>query len=178
MISKYMYLEFLLVISDYFKTLDKRTLLYEWFIPFLLGVFCFVPSLLYNTDFLYNIISKSIDFVATLLGFTLATLTLLLSSDKLNATKQYITNTKIGGKQISLYRKIIISYTYLIIIEALLCVTFFLCAIFPYVYIPIPAKILNSIYIVILLHILLVTIRTITELYFVLSKEQTSSNNK
>ena len=76
-----MYLEFIYIIIDYFSTLDRRTVIYEWLIPIVIGVVGGIMSYLFEDVLLYDIIENSIQIIVTLLGFTLATLTLFLTGN-------------------------------------------------------------------------------------------------
>jgi hypothetical protein len=118
----------------------------------------------------YAIIEKSFGYVGTLLGFTLAALTLLLSSDKMKDAKNYLIDRMLHNRQASLYDLVVISYTYLIVVEGILCISFFFAELFDFVYIEKIAIILNSLYVVLLFNVLLATIRTITDMYFILIK--------
>lgn len=118
----------------------------------------------------YAIIDKSFGYVGTLLGFTLAALTLLLSIDKMKEAREYKIDRIIHNRQATLYDLIIISYTYLIVVEGILCLSFFIARMFDFLYIEKIAIALNAIYIVLLFNVLLATIRTITDMYFILIK--------
>ena len=165
-----MYLEFLYIFIDYFVLQKKRVLIFEWGLPALIGLICMAMSYVFDVNTQYAIIEKSFGYVGTLLGFTLAALTLLLSSDKMKEAKEYKINKKIHNKQASLYDLVVISYTYLIVVEGILCLSFFIAQLFEFVYIEKIAIALNAIYIVMLFNILLATIRTITDMYFILIK--------
>lgn len=122
-------------------------------------------------DVFYIVIENSVNVIATLLGFTLAALTLFMTGNaNIEETKKYMTNKKVRGKSISLYRQIIISYSYLIVVEAFLCICFYVGSLFPGMVSCKIALVLNGIYILLLLHVLLVTVRTIKDLYFILIK--------
>ena len=168
-----MYFEFLFVIVDYFSTLNKRIAIYEWGLPILLGITSGILSFVNNNNVLYNIIQNSEPIIATLLGFTLAALTLFLTGNsKIEETKNFITKKKISGKPISLYRLIIVSYSYLILVETILCVGFYIASLFPYntnLYICITA---NSIFIIVMFNTFFTTIRSISDLYFIITKKE------
>ena len=85
-----MYLEFLYIFIDYFSILKRRVLLFEWGFPVMAGATCMVLSYAFDINNQYAIIEKSFGYVGTLLGFTLAALTLLLSSDKMKDAKNYL----------------------------------------------------------------------------------------
>ena len=165
-----MYLEFLYIFIDYLVILKKRVLFFEWGLPAITGVVCMVLSYGFGINSQYAIIDKSFGYVGTLLGFTLAALTLLLSIDKMKEAREYKIDRIIHNRQATLYDLIIISYTYLIVVEGILCLSFFIARMFDFLYIEKIAIALNAIYIVLLFNVLLATIRTITEMYFILIK--------
>ena len=119
-----MYLEFLYVILDYFSVLTKKEKRLEWGLPILLGG---ISLYLYVGDSMqYDFIKNIIGFIGVLLGFTLTALTLILSSERIKSnTQKHPTDRKIRRKTISLYRLIVVSFTYLITMESLLCLFFY-----------------------------------------------------
>lgn len=166
-----MYLEFLYIFLDYFSTLKKRTIVFEWGLPILTGTTCMFLSYLLDINSQYIIIEKSFEYVGILLGFTLAALTLLLSNDKMKDARGYQTDVIIRGRKASLYDLVIISFTYLILIECFLCIGFLIAQLFNFIFIEKLAICLNSLYIILLFNILMTTIRTITDMYFILIKK-------
>lgn len=169
-----MYLEYLLLVFDYFKTLNRKNCLFEIVIPFFIGlaVACcsfFYPEYLSTSKFFDN----SINIIGVLLGFTLAIITFFVASDNKNIenTKKHLTNYIVGNEKISLYRLLIDNYSYLIIIETIICLGFLIGGLF-YFILPLSFQIiLKSIYVVLVIHILLITIRSVTDLYFILIKK-------
>lgn len=163
-----MYLDFIYVILDYFSTLTKKEKWFEWGIPIFLSVVGGIICVSFNLPIQYDIIKEIITFLGVLLGFTLASLTLLLSNDKVRtSTQQYSTQRKIRGKAISLYRLIVVSFSYLIIMETLLCTLYYIGKLFSYFYIGQCSIIPNTIFIILAFNTLLSTIRTTTMLYFI-----------
>lgn len=168
-----MYFEFLFVIGDYISTLTKRVALYEWGIPMVLGITSGVLSSLNEDNLLYSVIQNAVPVIATLLGFTLAALTLFLTGNsKIDEAKKYMTEKKVSGKRISLYKLIVISYSYLILIETILCIGYYIGILFPFIYNIYVCVGLNTIFIVLMLNVLLSTIRSITDLYFVITRHE------
>lgn len=168
-----MYFEFLFVIGDYISTLTKRVALYEWGIPMVLGITSGVLSFLNEDNLLYSVIQNAVPVIATLLGFTLAALTLFLTGNsKIDEAKKYMTEKKVSGKRISLYKLIVISYSYLILIETILCIGYYIGILFPFIYNIYVCVGLNTIFIVLMLNVLLSTIRSITDLYFVITRHE------
>lgn len=167
-----MYLDFLYVILDYFSTLTKSERIFEWGIPSILGVLGAVICLLYNPQMQYNLIKEIVPFLGTLLGFTLASLTLLLSNDNVKSTTQQCsTERKIRGKTISLYVLVVVSFSYLIIMETILCVLYYMGRLFNDFDFGKWAIIVNAIFIILSFNILLATIRTTTMLYFIVLRK-------
>lgn len=168
-----MYFEFLFVIGDYISTLTKRVALYEWGIPVALGITSGFLSYLNDANLLYNVIQNAVPIIATLLGFTLAALTLFLTGNsKIEDAKKYMTEKKVLGKRISLYKLIVISYSYLILIETILCIGYYIGSLFPFINNIYVCVGLNTIFIVLMLNVLLSTIRSITDLYFVITRHE------
>lgn len=168
-----MYFEFIFVIGDYISTLTKRVALYEWGIPVVLGITSGVLSYLNDANLLYNVIQSAVPIIATLLGFTLAALTLFLTGNsKIEDAKKYMTEKKVSGKRISLYKLIVISYSYLILIETILCIGYYIGILFPFIYNIYVCVGLNTIFIVLMLNVFLSTIRSITDLYFVITRHE------
>ena len=148
-----MYLEFIFVIIDYLSTLNKRLVVYEWGFPILLGITSGALAFVYNNSILYSIIQGAVPIIATLLGFTLTALTLFLTGNsKIEEAKSFITNKNISGKPISLYRLIVISYSYLILMETALCIGFYIASLFPYIDNKYICTIANSCFIIIMLN--------------------------
>lgn len=168
-----MYLEFLYIIADYFSVLKKRILFFEWGLPIIIGIASAIVAYIYDSSILYIVISDVVPTIATLLGFTLAALTLVLTGNsKIDETKQYMTDKEISGQKISLYRFIVISLSYLILIESILCIAFYIASLFPYVTSEILCLVANGIVIILVLNVLFATIRSITDLYFIITKQE------
>ncbi len=167
-----MYLDFLYVILDYFSTLTKSERIFEWGIPSILGVLGAVICLLDNPQMQYDLIKEIVPFLGALLGFTLASLTLLLSNDNVKSTTQQCsTERKIRGKTISLYVLVVVSFSYLIIMETILCVLYYMGRLFNDFDFGKWAIIVNAIFIILSFNILLATIRTTTMLYFIVLRK-------
>jgi hypothetical protein len=160
---------------DYFKSINKKIFCFEWGIPIILGGCCMLLSFL-NPKYIMieDFIKESINFLGVLLGFTLAAVTLFVSSDnnQIEKSKQFKTGYYIDSESISLYRLLIINYSYLITVEAILCVSYFIGKLFsPFFYNNL-GIVLNSIYVIGVCHILFLTIRSITDLYLTLTSNK------
>ena len=168
-----MYLEFLLLISDYLKTITKRIFIFEWLLPlaFSIAIFCLLycgKSEGITTSFKDN----SINLLGILVGFSITIITILTTgqSKNLEEIKNTFTKTKINNKPISLYRLLLINFTYSVVIEIFLIITFL-----TYPFFKLNIDISNttkltvlSFLIFMIIHILLLTIRNLTDFYLIL----------
>lgn len=170
MISKYIYLEFLQLVKDYFVTLKKKELFFEWFIPLIIGLIFYFFSNINNNE-LHNFIPTIVNVLAILVGFSIATITILstTSSQNVNNLKKIISDRKIGNKQINLYQLIMITFSFILFIEIILLIFNLLICLFS---ISLYYKILFGINIFFMLHILLLNIRNITNIYFIFYREK------
>ena len=151
----------------------KRVAIYEWGIPVVLGITSGILSYLNEANLLYDVIQSAVPIIATLLGFTLAALTLFLTGNsKIEEAKKYMTEKKVSGKRISLYKLIVISYSYLILIETILCIGYYIGILFPFISNMYVCVGINTIFIVLMLNVLFSTIRSITDLYFVITRHE------
>lgn len=163
-----MYLDFLYIPLDYFSTLKKKEGLFELMIPFLIGIGSLCYSAITNSNSQYQFIQSVLQFVETLLGFTLAALTLLLSNSHMEEkTKEFPTNRNKRGKNISMYELLVIQFSHLIIIEALLCVIYYIASLFPKIYCDTGAMIANTLFVFMTFHVMFATIRAVSCIYLI-----------
>jgi hypothetical protein len=173
-----MYLEFLLLIADYFRTLKWRCLIFEWVLPLLIGV---VAYLLVAEPAAKDLAKKFDDTAVTLLGvligFSITVITIMHTSSNKNIEeiKGVETEYKIGTQPLYLFHLILINLTYSVILEVL-CLICNLCLLLVWDKIDAHiSKILLSINLFFILHILLLNLRNITDFYFILFKGQSQS---
>lgn len=169
-----MYGEYFYVICDYFSTLTKKEIRFEIFLPLAIAILsCCYTFFSSHLNLQYEFITSVMPFIGTLLGLTLAALTILLSNSGIEEkTKEYQTQRKIGGKQISIYRLIVIFYSYLIVVETILCIAFYIASLFPIPVSDVVAAIVNTVFIMIVFHVLLATVRIVTNLYFIAATDR------
>ena len=166
-----MYCEFIFILIDYFSTINKRIIVFEWGIPLIIGCLTWYFTICSDNEaILYESLSNISSFLTTLLGFSIAALTLFITGN-VEKTKKYSTNISIRGKNISLYRLTVISFSYLIIIESLLCFCYYVSISLNVTLDKYTATLVNCMFITFTCNTLLTTIRTITDLYLIISKE-------
>lgn len=168
-----MYLEFLFLVYDYFKTLSLRTFIYEWLLPALIGLLSFVSIRWVHLTINYTLfVNSSITLLGVLLGFSIMVITIFTTSSNPNieAIKTKMTEYTIFQNKISLYRLLLINFSYLIIAQSFVILSFFIGLLVKSF---LPTDILTvlfSVFSVFIFHIILLTIRNITDFYFIITK--------
>lgn len=170
-----MYLEFFLLITDYFRTISKRIFLFEWVLPLLIGIGVFLSLYLGATSNVTTLFKdNAINLMGILVGFSITIITILTTSQGTNIDliKETLTEIKINNKTISLYRLLLINFTYSVIIEIGIIIV---CLIYPFIIgsieiNPIVKYVGFSILVVFIMHIMLLTIRNLTDFYLILTK--------
>lgn len=169
-----MYIEFLLLARDYYRTINRRVFFYEWGVPFIVAFICLFGCI-DNFGIFSTFKDSSINVLGVLLGFSIAVITILTTggSKNIDEIKKTITDIIVNGNKLSLYDLVLINFTYSVVLEILL--------IFSCLTIPLLNKvflfgsnlklILYSIMVFVVLHILLLTLRNITDFYFIISKK-------
>lgn len=144
----------------------------EWLIPFLLVFFGYV--LVDNHSLSFESSKLVVDFVATirvLLGFTLASMTLFLGKTNNILKEKRTEQIKLRGKSLRLYDVMLITFSYLIILETLLCVSYYVGVLFPIVLNEYICAFLNGLFLFLSFHLFAAILRTTTNLYFILTSE-------
>jgi hypothetical protein len=171
-----MYLEFIYSISDYYKTLDKKSVIFEIILPFIIGgcifyLLFFKGNLSHVHDYRDNVLT----LLGVLVGFSITIITILTTGTSRNITliQQRVTSLTMSGNPLSLFDVLLINFTYSVIIEVLLIVAHL---IYPFILtnyeFPLWVKVLVfSILFSTVIHVLLLTIRNMTNFYFILIKK-------
>jgi hypothetical protein len=183
MIGKWIYGEWLIPIVDYLRTIKKNEAIYEIIIPLLISII--VTIICYLLGFSIQALGKLRDLLGTtlsiLIGFTITCLTVLVTSnnDAIDKLKVKKTNFRIiSSELITMYRWILIMFSYLLISQVILLIFIFLSAFINKVFNNyLLASILLFISIYLILHILLLLIRNITNLYCTFSGKENKSVN-
>lgn len=172
-----MYLEFILLISDYYRTISKRIFLYEWLLPFIIGIGIFL--LLYfgsSTSATTVFKDNAINLLGILVGFSITIITILTTGQgqNLDEIKNKETKIEINKQKITLFRLLLINFTYSVVIEIGLII---ICLIYPLlidnIEIDTNLKYFGfSTLVFLILHIMLLTMRNLTDFYLILVKPQ------
>ena len=172
-----MYLEFLILIYDYFKSLNKRNVMFEWVVPFVIIALVILLNICNNYSFeiFFKFKESSLNILGVLLGISIAIITILVTGGgkNLEQIRNVKTPVKINNKQVSLYELLLINFSYTIVIEIFVILS---CLILPLFtkFILFSNEIKITLYgflVFLTIQILLITIRNITDFYLIVSKK-------
>lgn len=169
MLNIEMWCEYLYVILAYFDMLQKSEKRFEIYGPVIIAmtsaIYSFVSC---NYVMQFNFVKEIIPFVGTLLGFTLAALTLLLSNNRIeDKTRNFHMERKIRGKTITMYQFLVALYSYLIVCETILCILYYIATLFSIRVSNIMAYIGNTFFIFGFFHVLFSTLRIASNMYHI-----------
>lgn len=122
MIGRLLYVEFLIPIKDYLITVKPKEFLFDWLLPILVAVLTYVLILrtATYTNETKDFVGQILNVLGVLLGFSIASVTLLLTSA--SQTIEQLKNTlaigrRIGGNAINIYQLTLITFNFLLFIE-------------------------------------------------------------
>lgn len=170
-----MYLEFIFLILDYFNSLKFRIVLYEIILPFVFSIIVFILLKNDNQTMSFSTYKDNVlSLLGILVGFSITIITILTTgqSKNLEEIKKVQTEIVISGKKISLFKLLLINFSYSVVVEIFLII---MNLVYPIItstcQISINIKLIGfSIMIFSTIHILLLLIRNTTDFYFILRK--------
>ena len=174
-IGHYVYLEFLFQVNDYFETLKLKECVFDWGVPAALSLlffWAFHDKL--RVEYIGEFVGYVINILAILIGFTITSLTILATGNNqtIAELKAFITKRRIGGRKISLYKLTYITFSFNLLMETLLLLGSLLF--FMVIKFGANEKILKWLFLpygIILLQIIFLNIRNITNFYFTVRRE-------
>ena len=174
--KKILYLEFFIPIGDYFSTIKKNEIIFEWLIPLLLSIgFYFGLSSEMSFEKIVEFNGYVINSLAILIGFSITCLTILSTSNNHNITelKNGMSERKIGNKNICLFQLIYITFSFSLFME-LFTLTYDLMYYLLYSAVTekIFAKATFTVSIFLVFNIIFLTIRNITNFYLIFYKQE------
>lgn len=165
-----MNVEYLYIILNYLSALSKRDRILVLCMPLLLTIGLAGSQLVFSTSKEFSMgIHESLAFLRILLGFTMASFALFLTkSPSLEEAKKFTTEIILNNKKLNLYEYIVLSFTYLIIIEVLVQLFYFTYSFVPFNVSGNLRQVLHSLYLFVFFHLMFSTIKVITEIYHTL----------
>lgn len=122
MLGRLLYTEFLIPVKDYLVTVKRKEFLFDWLMPILVAVlaYSFILWPATYTDEAKDFVAQILNVLGVLLGFSIASVTLLLTSA--SQTIEQLKNTlangrKIGGNSINVYQLTLITFNFLLFVE-------------------------------------------------------------
>ena len=171
-----MYLEFIILIFDYFKTLNSRIVVYEIIIPLIVSILVFF-SLLFgkNTSVCFTFGKNALTLLGILLGFSITIITILTTGNSKNlvAIQKKQTKHSIGTTKVTLFNLLLINFTYSVVLEIIFIIVLLL---YPFVLANFTISLISKIIVFSILtggviHVLLLTMRNLTGFYLILIKK-------
>jgi hypothetical protein len=160
-----MHFSFLFIIQDYLSMLSTKGIIMEYVCPLIIAMLSCVFG---SCETQYHYIEQVVPFIGGLLGFTLAALTLLATSEFIRKkTVDYGTSYKINGRCCSMYKLILISFSYQIIQEAILCIAYYLSLLYDIHICDLLRGLVNTVFISLSLSVLFATLRMVAMLYLI-----------
>jgi hypothetical protein len=168
---KFLYTDFSFTVVDYLSTIRKREITYEWILPIVLSILVYlkvedIPGIQIDSKFIKNIISILINMFAILVGFTMASIAIFTTADvnKIEILGK-LSDRKIHGKEISYYRFVFLNLIYSAISSLFMLLVTLIFTIF--LYFDKYSLLILAILSFGTFHVLFLSIRNITTLYFI-----------
>jgi len=161
-----MYREFFFLVGAYLKTTEKKEFAFDLLIPLIaaISVYCINPVTIEKGS---NFLSTALTFTSIILGFTIASITIILTSNSDNMQKAQ--DTPSGKKffsELNLYQILLIPFFYIAFIGFVELIFGALSFVFKLA----DNSIVYSLNLFLIVHILLVAIRNLTNLFFIVFK--------
>lgn len=165
-------LNLFIILSDYYRTRTFWGLSWNFIFSAVICILIYIQTTLCTLPGLINsYVSNSVSVLSLIVGFSIALFTLIItaSNPNIEELKKTETKFKIGGKAVSLFQHILITMTYIILIE---CILLLFSLLFPFLF---DVKTFNGmiafyIHIFFLSHIIICNIANTMNVYFVLYK--------
>lgn len=163
-------MEYLLLIFEFFKTRKRKTLI----IPLLIGglVLYFSDSHHFGQNG-HDIQGNILTVVGILLGFSISTFAVFLGGNggSIEESKTHKTEYEICQRKVSLHTTVLIGLGYITLVEGILLAICVLSPIF-FDVASLIGRIIFAISIFLLIHVIFITLRTILDFYFIITKDR------
>lgn len=170
-LGKFIYMEWLIPIRDYYYAIRKNEVIFEIAMPATVSLFC--SAVYFQKGKVFDALSKLADLLPTaisiLIGFTVMLITLLLTSsgESVDLLKKKETEKKLYGKPITLYQGLHIQFSHSLFSEIFLLLLIFLYLFWNGIGLPVVISVgMLAIEVYLTLNILLSILRGIASLYF------------
>lgn len=167
-----MNIDFRFIIADFWNIQDKRTKVVILWLPLVAVIFCLLYGLYKGNDYFSINLAKTVSVLIPLLALMLTGITFLTSWNSNKELRNFNTGRTLRKKSLSLYEYMVINFSYVIVFDLLLLLSYVIAGLFADFACSIWAMIMNAIFTFFVIHILLVMLINIGDLFFVLTKRQ------
>jgi hypothetical protein len=163
-------MEYLLLIYEFFKTRKRKTIAIPLLIGGLVYYFSGKPYFAENGAMIQGNI---LTVVGILLGFTISIFAVFLGGNggSIEESKKHLTKFSLCQKEVSLHTIVLIGLGYITLIEGILLAISVLSPIF-FDITTIAGRIIFAFSIFLLIHSVFLTLRTILDFYFIITKDR------
>lgn len=165
-------IDFRFIIKDFWGIQDKRTKNIILFFPLIIVVVCFFYGVITKVDFFAIGITKTVSVLIPLLALMLTGITFLTSWNSNKELREYDTRRVLRRKKVSLYEYMVINFSYVIVFDILLLFSYVVAGLFSFTSNFEMIMLMNAIFTFFVIHLLLVMLINIGDLFFVLTKER------
>ncbi len=168
---RFLYTDFSFTLVDYISVLKKREIAFEWVIPLLAALLVYfkienIPGVQVDCKFMQSTISTLINLFAILVGFTMASIAIFTTADiKKVPILEKKSDREIRGHKIKNHRFIFVNLIYSSVSSLIMLITTLVGTIL--LYFEEYSVLILSVLVFGTLHVLFLSIRNITSLYFV-----------
>ena len=165
-------IDFRFIITDFWKIQDKRTKVVILWFPLIIVIACLIYGLITRVDSFAVGIAKTVSVLIPLLALMLTGITFLTSWNSNKELREYELGRTLRGKKVSLYEYMVINYSYVIVFDILLLFSYVVAGLFSVISCFEWLLLMNAIFTFFVIHLLLVMLINIGDLFFVLTKNQ------
>lgn len=165
-----MNIDFRFIIIDFWKIQDSRSKLVILWLPFLIIIGCLVTGIMCDIDYFALSIGKTVSVLIPLLALMLTGITLLTNWHSNPELRNHRTERILRNEHVTLYEYMVINYSYVIIFDLILLLFYVIAGLFPTMCGFILGMIINAVFSFFVIHLLLVMLINIGDLFFILTK--------
>ena len=169
-------IDFRFIIADFWNIQDNRTIAIILWLPIIIVLVCLTIGFITKVDYFAFGITKTVSVLIPLLALMLTGITFLTSWNSNSELREYNTKRILRGKILSLYEYMIINFFYVIVLDILLLFSYVVAGLFSIISCFEWLLVMNAIFSFFVVHILLVMLINIGDLFFVLTKKQKISS--
>lgn len=151
---------------------DGRTKLVTLLFPLLIITGGFIVGFVAGKDLFALTVGKTYSVLIPLLALMLTGITLLTNWKDNSELREYDTGRLLRKKHVSLYEYLVVNYAYVIVTDLLLLLSYVIAGLFPDVPCFLWGMMMNALFTFYVLHLLLVMLINIGDLFFVLTKKE------